>query len=458
MATVIGVRFKRAGKGYYFDPGEVLPRPDMDVVVETSRGIELGHVVTGAREVADEQIVAPLKKVIRIATEEDIRRDEANAVKEKEAFRVCVDRIAHHKLEMKLVSVEYSFDGSKIIFYFTANGRVDFRELVRDLAGVFKMRIELRQIGVRDEAKMLGGLGSCGRPICCGAFLGDFQPVSIKMAKEQNLSLNPTKISGQCGRLMCCLKYEQDQYEEILKKLPKVGREVMTADGVGTITEINVIRECVKVRMRGADDSFEVREYPVDDVRKLTPEERQAEQEARQASAEAAAARQEANRQRQEKREAEEAARQEKRDKRRLPKPKVIRNMNTDEFIANMAGGNGVNPRKPEDGEPQEAEKEPRPPKSQRRGERPPRSERGSRPEKGRQRRESAVAAEENPGAADVETATEAAQAPAGEIVVEAVEAAVVVASDEAGEAEVELDAVDVILGDEPDDTLDVGE
>ena len=349
MATVIGVRFKRAGKVYYFDPGEVWPRPDTDVVVETSRGIEMGRVVTGAREVDDDQIVAPLKKVVRIATAEDIERDRTNEIKEREAHRICVDKIAERNLEMKLVSVEYTFDGSKIIIYFTANGRVDFRELVKDLASIFKMRIELRQIGVRDEAKMLGGLGSCGRPICCGAFLGDFQPVSIKMAKEQNLSLNPTKISGQCGRLMCCLKYEQDQYEAIIKKVPKVGREVMTEDGAGVITEISVIKESVKVRIRTADDSFEVREYGVDDVRRLTPEEHQAEQEARQASAEAAAARQEANRQRQEKREAEEAARQEKRDKKRMPRPKVVRNMNTEEFIANMEGGNGVNPRKAEE-------------------------------------------------------------------------------------------------------------
>ena len=447
MATVIGVRFKRAGKVYYFDPGEVWPRPDVDVVVETSRGIELGRVVTGAREVADDQIVAPLKKVIRIATEEDVRRDETNAIKEKEAFRVCVDRIAHHKLEMKLVSVEYTFDGSKIIFYFTANGRVDFRELVKDLAGVFKMRIELRQIGVRDEAKMLGGLGSCGRPICCDAFLGDFQPVSIKMAKEQNLSLNPTKISGQCGRLMCCLKYEQDQYEEVLKKVPKVGREVMTDDGVGTITEINVIRECVKVRMRTADDSFEIREYPVDSVRKLTPEERQAEQEARQANAEAAAARQEANRQRQEKREAEEAARQEKRDKRRLPKPKVVRNMNTDEFIANMGGGNGVNPRKPEAEEPQEAAEE-RPQKPQRR-ERPPKQERAPR-EKG--------------GAKRTEVAVEAVRVeadPDGQEKIEIGVTEVVLSAQVADDGNREEDASamdDVILTEELQDTLDMGE
>lgn len=268
MATVIGVRFKKAGKVYYFDPAGFWPRPGDAVVVETSRGIELGEVVTGAREVPDEQIVPPLKQVVRVATAEDIARAENNAAREKEAYAICQEKILQHKLEMKLVDVEYTFDNSKIIFYFTANGRVDFRELVKDLASVFKMRIELRQIGVRDEAKMLGGLGSCGRPICCGAFLGDFQPVSIKMAKEQNLSLNPTKISGQCGRLMCCLKYEQAYYESSLKKLPKVGREVITPDGSGIITEINVIREKVRVRMQLPDGTFDVREYRLEEVSK----------------------------------------------------------------------------------------------------------------------------------------------------------------------------------------------
>ncbi|MGJ4851108.1 regulatory iron-sulfur-containing complex subunit RicT [Bacillota bacterium Meth-B3] len=269
MTTVIGVRFKKAGKVYYFDPSEVWPKAGDQVVVETSRGVELGEVIAGAREVDDDQIVSPLKKVIRVATPEDLRRAEFNRDREQEARRVCHERIQHHQLEMKLVDVEYTFDGSKIIFYFTANGRVDFRELVKDLASVFKMRIELRQIGVRDEAKMLGGLGSCGRPICCGAFLGDFQPVSIKMAKEQNLSLNPTKISGQCGRLMCCLKYEQDHYEAALKRLPRVGREGMTPDGPGTILDINVIRERVRARVRGEGDSYDVREYPLEEVSKL---------------------------------------------------------------------------------------------------------------------------------------------------------------------------------------------
>ena len=271
MATVIGVRFKKAGKVYYFDPNDIWPRPGDNVIVETARGLEFGEAVTGARSVADEQIVAPLKKVVRIATEEDVQRAEFNEKREKEAFRICQEKVAKHKLEMKLVSVEYTFDNSKLIFYFTANGRVDFRELVKDLASVFKMRIELRQIGVRDEAKMLGGLGSCGRPICCGAFLGDFQPVSIKMAKEQNLSLNPTKISGLCGRLMCCLKYEQDTYEATLKRIPKVGKDIVTPDGVGVIAEINAIKERVKVRIRTADDTFDVREYSIDEVRRPGP-------------------------------------------------------------------------------------------------------------------------------------------------------------------------------------------
>ncbi len=268
MATVIGVRFKKAGKVYYFDPGEIWPRPGDNVVVETARGIEFGEVVTGARTVSDEQLVSPLKKVVRLATEEDVNRAELNAKREQEAFTICQDKVAKHKLEMKLVSVEYTFDNSKIIFYFTANGRVDFRELVKDLASVFKMRIELRQIGVRDEAKMLGGLGSCGRPICCGAFLGDFQPVSIKMAKEQNLSLNPTKISGVCGRLMCCLKYEQDHYEATRKRMPRVGREVITPDGNGTVQEINVLKETVRVRVPKGDSS-ETKDYPLEEIKRI---------------------------------------------------------------------------------------------------------------------------------------------------------------------------------------------
>jgi len=326
MATVIGVRFKKAGKVYYFDPVDVWPRPGCNVVVETARGIEFGEVVTGAREVPDEQIVAPLKKVVRIATEEDERRAEYNAQREKEAFTVCQEKIARHKLDMKLVSVEYTFDNSKIIFYFTANGRVDFRELVKDLAGVFKMRIELRQIGVRDEAKMLGGLGACGRQICCGAFLGDFQPVSIKMAKEQNLSLNPTKISGQCGRLMCCLKYEQDYYEATLKKLPKVGKDIMTPDGAGVVTEINPIRERVKVRIHTADDTFDLREYHVDDVRRMGPDD-------------IAAIRENAAKIEKKPKKAEpqpEQPQEEKAQKRRYPHQKAVKNLSTDQFLERM--------------------------------------------------------------------------------------------------------------------------
>ncbi len=266
MATVAGIRFRKAGKVYYFDPTDVWPHPGDPVVVETVRGVELGETVTGAREIPDDKLIAPLKKVIRIATPDDVRRGEECAAKEKDAFAIGLNKIAAHELEMKLVDVEYTFDGSKLVFYFTANGRVDFRDLVKDLASVFKMRIELRQIGVRDEAKMLGGLGACGRSLCCGTFLSDFQPVSIRMAKDQNLSLNPTKISGQCGRLMCCLKYEQDFYEVTLKKLPRVGRDIMTPDGIGTVTEIAVIREKVKVRMRQQDDTYDVREYGLDQV------------------------------------------------------------------------------------------------------------------------------------------------------------------------------------------------
>lgn len=266
MATVAGIRFRKAGKVYYFDPTGVWPNPGDPVLVETVRGVELGETVTGAREIPDDKLIAPLKKIIRVATAEDVRRGEECAAKEKDAFSIGLSKIAAHNLEMKLVDVEYTFDGSKLIFYFTANGRVDFRDLVKDLASVFKMRIELRQIGVRDEAKMLGGLGACGRSLCCGTFLSDFQPVSIRMAKDQNLSLNPTKISGQCGRLMCCLKYEQDFYEVTLKKLPKIGRDILTPDGIGTVTEIAVIREKVKVRIRQQDDTYDIREYGLDQV------------------------------------------------------------------------------------------------------------------------------------------------------------------------------------------------
>ena len=340
MATVIGVRFKKAGKVYYFDPDGVWPLPGDSVIVETARGVEFGEVVTGSRTVNDAQIVTPLKKVVRIATPEDIERAETNDRREKEAFAVCQEKIAKHKLDMKLVSVEYTFDNSKIIFYFTANGRVDFRELVKDLAAVFKIRIELRQIGVRDEAKMLGGLGSCGRPICCGAFLGDFQPVSIKMAKEQNLSLNPTKISGQCGRLMCCLKYEQDNYEAVLKRLPRVGKDIVTPDGVGVITEINCIREKVKVRIRVDDDSFDVREYDIDDVRRPGP-------------GDAAAVRETSKGQEKRPRrgrpvesaEAQESEQPEEESKRkRYPHQKAPKNLSTDQFLEKLKETGGATP------------------------------------------------------------------------------------------------------------------
>ena len=267
MVNVIGVRFENAGKLYFFDPGQFWPTPGDYVLVETSRGIEFGEVVTGIKEIDDAMLQSPLKPVVRIASAEDLQHFKDNKAAEKEAYQVCQKKISEHKLDMKLVSVEYTFDNSKILFYFTANGRVDFRSLVKDLASVFKTRIELRQIGVRDEAKMLGGLGICGRPICCGAFLGDFQPVSIKMAKEQNLSLNPTKISGVCGRLMCCLKYEQDKYEAIRKKMPKVGKEVITPDGPGVVWELNVIKETVRVRIQKGDSS-ELRDYPMEDVQR----------------------------------------------------------------------------------------------------------------------------------------------------------------------------------------------
>ena len=335
MATVIGVRFKKAGKVYYFDPDGIWPRPGDNVIVETARGVEFGEVVTGARSVNDAQIVTPLKKVIRVATEEDTRRAETNERREKEAFTICQEKIARHKLDMKLVSVEYTFDNSKIIFYFTANGRVDFRDLVKDLASVFKIRIELRQIGVRDEAKMLGGLGSCGRQICCGAFLGDFQPVSIKMAKEQNLSLNPTKISGQCGRLMCCLKYEQDNYERVLKRVPRVGKDIVTPDGVGVITEINAIKEKIKVRIRVDDDSFDVREYAIDDVRRPGPEDAAAVRETPRGD-------QRPRRGRPQPEPADKEETEEDAKKKRYPHQKAPKNLSTDQFLEKLKESGGA--------------------------------------------------------------------------------------------------------------------
>lgn len=247
MAEIIGVRFKSVGKVYYFDPDSMQVEKGAKVIVETTRGVECGEVAMANRHVEDESIVKPLKKVIRIASPEDLKKVEENASREKQALAVCNEKIAKHKLSMKLVDVEFTFDNNKILFYFTADGRVDFRELVKDLASVFRTRIELRQIGVRDEAKMLGGLGICGRPFCCSTFLGEFQPVSIKMAKEQGLSLNPTKISGTCGRLMCCLKYEQEAYEDLLRTTPRQGSFVRTKDGRGTVVEVNLLTGMLKV-------------------------------------------------------------------------------------------------------------------------------------------------------------------------------------------------------------------
>lgn len=255
MTEVIGIRFKSVGKVYYFSPQGKKFRLGDRVIVETARGIECGEVAMENRQVPNEKIVSPLKPVIRAANREDLKTLEKNKQKEEEAFRICLSKIAKHKLNMKLVDVEYTFDNNKILFYFTADGRVDFRELVKDLAAVFKTRIELRQIGVRDEAKMLGGLGICGRPFCCSSFLGEFQPVSIKMAKEQGLSLNPTKISGTCGRLMCCLKYEQDAYEELLAMTPKVGAYIKTPEGKGRVVEVNLLTGMLKVALDSKPDA-----------------------------------------------------------------------------------------------------------------------------------------------------------------------------------------------------------
>jgi len=249
LVEVVGIRFKQAGKIYYFDPAGLNIQNGQYVIVETSRGIEYGEVVIGVRSVEEETIISPLKKVIRIATEEDKKIEQENIDREKLAFGICVAKVKDHGLEMKVIDVEYTFDRNKVIFYFTADGRIDFRELVKDLATVFKTRIELRQIGVRDEAKMIGGVGICGRTLCCSTYLGDFQPVSIKMAKEQSLSLNPTKISGVCGRLMCCLKYEQDAYEEVNKRMPKVNSIVLTPRGEGLVMQTSVLRETVDVKI-----------------------------------------------------------------------------------------------------------------------------------------------------------------------------------------------------------------
>ncbi len=264
MTEIISVRFKEGGKAYYFNPNGLTVAPGERVIIETSRGVEFGECVEGNRLIDEMELVSPLRPVVRKATEADRRTVEENREKEKRAFQICQQKIQDHGLEMKLVEVEYNFDGSKILFFFTSEGRVDFRALVRDLAGVFHTRIELRQIGVRDEAKMLGGLGVCGRPYCCNAFLNDFHPVSIKMAKTQNLSLNPTKISGACGRLMCCLKYEQEAYEDVLKRTPKLESLVETPDGVGTVNSVQLLREKVKVRLD--DDPENPRVYSNADI------------------------------------------------------------------------------------------------------------------------------------------------------------------------------------------------
>lgn len=268
MVRIIGVRFKNVGKIYYFDPLEFDIHVGDCVIVETARGMELGRVAIGIREVSEDSVVMPLKAVSRMATEADIQIDAQNRIREKEAYSICNEKIKKHELEMKLVEVEYTFDGSKILFYFTADGRVDFRELVKDLAAIFKTRIELRQIGVRDETKYLGGIGMCGRVLCCHSFLPEFAPVSIKMAKEQNLPLNPTKISGVCGRLMCCLKNEQETYEWLNGKCPNVGDVVHTNDGFkGEVSSVNVLRQQVKVIISMGKDEKEVREYRVDDLK-----------------------------------------------------------------------------------------------------------------------------------------------------------------------------------------------
>ena len=266
MARVIGVRFRYAGKVYYFDPVDLEMEQGDRVIVETARGVECGEVVNGVKDVDEKEVIAPLKKVMRKATPEDLQQVEDNKKKAEEAYRICQEKIQKHSLEMKLIDVEYTFDNNKILFYFTADGRVDFRELVKDLAAVFRTRIELRQIGVRDEAKMMGGLGVCGRSLCCSSHLTEFHPVSIKMAKEQSLSLNPTKISGTCGRLMCCLKYEQDAYEDLLKRIPKVGALVQTPHGTGTIMYVSLLEEKVKVKLDNENEPA-LQEYRASEVK-----------------------------------------------------------------------------------------------------------------------------------------------------------------------------------------------
>ncbi|MGN1168277.1 MAG: stage 0 sporulation family protein [Lachnospiraceae bacterium] len=268
MTRVIGVRFRPAGKIYFFAPGKHEIKTGDKVIVETARGVEFGSVVTGPKDVEDDKITPPLKPVIRVATEEDKKKEEKNREKEKEAFDICLEKIRKHGLEMKLIDAEYTFDNNKVLFYFTADGRIDFRELVKDLASVFRTRIELRQIGVRDETKIRGGIGICGRPLCCHTYLSEFAPVSIKMAKEQNLSLNPTKISGVCGRLMCCLTNEEETYEELNSHLPVSGDHVTTPEGLkGDVQSVNVLRQLVKVIVTLDNDEKEIREYKASELR-----------------------------------------------------------------------------------------------------------------------------------------------------------------------------------------------
>ena len=268
MIKVIGVRFRTAGKVYYFDPLEFEIKRGDHVIVETARGIEFGTVVSGVHEVEDDKVIQPLKPVIRIANERDKEQEASNKLREREAYKICLEKIRKHELEMKLIDAEYTFDNNKVLFYFTADGRIDFRELVKDLAAVFKTRIELRQIGVRDETKILGGIGICGRSLCCHTHLSEFIPVSIKMAKEQNLSLNPTKISGVCGRLMCCLKHEQETYEDLNSRLPNVGDHVTTNDGLkGEVQSVNVLRQKVKVIVTLDGDEKEIRDYKVEELK-----------------------------------------------------------------------------------------------------------------------------------------------------------------------------------------------
>ena len=265
MIEVVGVRFKKAGKIYYFDPNNLDINAGNYVIVETARGIEFGECVIGIKEIPESDIIAPLKSVIRVVEKEDINKHKENKLKEKDALEICLKKVEEHGLNMKLIDVEYTFDNNKVIFYFTADGRVDFRELVKDLATIFKTRIELRQIGVRDEAKMLGGMGACGRTLCCSTVLGDFTSVSIKMAKEQNLSLNPTKISGICGRLMCCLNYEQSTYEDIRQRLPKVGSIVRIGDIQGEVVSNSTVKESVKVKYKRIDEEI-IEEFKIDNI------------------------------------------------------------------------------------------------------------------------------------------------------------------------------------------------